>query len=406
MDDPRDVTKDCSVEGIHAVAFDSILGQFQSIEAQLIPRLGVGPLAIPLLSREPGTGKSHLIGRLWIALAGRATPVFLRANQDRCQLWSRVLERTLQELERAAGNPMRHPRKGEPTALDFLARRLLAFLLIRAEDIHLIELPSALLKDLRNDPSTLVGDSQLARWLHKEVKELARLCHSLLLSLGVHLHSPDFLQVLIRYTTNPNDFLTRSAAILWIAGNRLDAADLEKIGSPLLPQHGDSPQDLDALSQHRLRDLCTLGSFSRPFVFAFDQTEVYARSEHLAREVGAQIAEIQSTFRNQLTLLTANESVWHRGLMHAFEPADAQRFGRPILLHGISLPQARELVGVKMRSVGHDPATISEFLKNGWLEDLYREHGEELSPRTVERQASGLLDDYARTVVTEHPPPR
>ncbi len=397
VDDPRDVTLERSVGGIHASAFDTVLTHFASIEAQPIPRLAGGPLALPLLSQEPGTGKSHLIRRLWLALATRATPVFLRANQDHYQLWARLLERTLQELERPADDPMRLPKLGEPTALDLLARHLISFLLIQADEASLVELPSASIDRLRNDPSGFETDRELTDFLNEQVRDIARLSHSLLLSLGVHLHSPDFLQVLIRYTVHPSDFVTRSAALLWITGNHLDEEDQQKLGFPSTPPRGESPQAIDALCQHRLRDLCVLGSFSRPFVFAFDQTEVYARSEKLAREVGAQIADIQSTFRNQLTLLTANEAIWHRGLLDAFEPADAQRFGPPIFLRGISLSQARELIDVKMRAAGHEKAAIADFLKSGWLEDLFQNQGEELPPRIVERQASNLLQNILKS---------
>ena len=79
-----------------------------------------------VVSPQPGYGKSHLIGRLFASLEGRATLIYVTPFQSASLCWQSVLLRTVQELTfpdrsensigAAASTPaLNHPRSSTPS---------------------------------------------------------------------------------------------------------------------------------------------------------------------------------------------------------------------------------------------------------------------------------------------------
>ncbi|MGF1656450.1 MAG: hypothetical protein ACFCU3_05655 [Verrucomicrobiales bacterium] len=405
VDDPRDVTR--PVEAINRAALDQVLGLFQDLENQAVPRLKPGPLTVPLISFEPGAGKSHLVGRLWHHLDARATLIYLRGNQDRFNLWTWMLDRLVQELE--------YPKKcsvlsaGRITQFDDLIRHVFAELIPRV--IHHAQQTGdttydEVLTELRADPVRFLEREGVQEWLQDWLPDIAQVLEDILADARLTLNedATTWVSVLFNYMTHPRRSPQRQAAVDWVRGSTLDEEDLVLIGCKLShnPAANETEEERNELSFRRVADLCFLASFYRPFLFAFDQTELYNGSPELARAFGAQLSRIQGECRNQLTLITANEGVWREGLLTSFELADQQRFHPEIHIVGATQEQAADLVGAKMHAVGYEFQEIKDFLSRGWLEHCFAKKTA-VPAREVEQKACEQLIKWDSQVVQPGP---
>ncbi len=193
----------------------------------------------------------------------------------------------------------------------------------------------------------------------------------------VNLHGREkaWLKVLAACAFDKRHGNRRSAAVKWLCAEpleseevallRLDQADNEGRGDA-------SAQEINTLSFQRLRGLCQLASYYRPFVFCFDQTEFYASDPALIKDA------------RQL----------HRSaLCGSPQPADGHygkpgRTGRgrfcPMSIHprgigsiselrmeGIRVEGARELITERLKecNIGTDDLTL--FFADNWLEQVF-----------------------------------
>lgn len=231
IDGPRDVL--VTAESIHRAELERIVAVFEQLVAQPLPRLQPGPLAMLVLSQMPGSGKSHLLGRLWRVLNGRATVIFLRAHQDQHAFWRRILERLVQELEHPEANDQRVLQPGAGTQLDSLARHLLADLMQRAiAQGHWKARPEvvAVVRQGRADALAQMRDKLqgLMVWLDK----LVPVWVGQLAAAGLKLerNAVAWLKVLVSYTLHTPGEVQRNLALAWLQGNELEPQEAQLLG--------------------------------------------------------------------------------------------------------------------------------------------------------------------------------
>ncbi len=107
VEEPRSVT--FSVEGLNTKPLNRLLEKFERLKAGPLPRSPIPASQAQLVvSPEPGFGKSHLLGRLFLKLGEEATQIYLRPFQDHERAWHSILLTTVQEL----GRPSQHGNYG------------------------------------------------------------------------------------------------------------------------------------------------------------------------------------------------------------------------------------------------------------------------------------------------------
>ncbi len=147
-----------AIDGLNERPLRRLMEEFARLETEPIPRRRPVRLKAQLVtSAEPGYGKSHLIGRLFRSLAGRATPVYLRPFQDAGSAWRSILLKVVQELQRP--DAARTAGTGGVSQLDAFAAGVFAglFLMLIEHDV-LVDDPDALWSErLRRDPLAAFG---------------------------------------------------------------------------------------------------------------------------------------------------------------------------------------------------------------------------------------------------------
>jgi hypothetical protein len=133
-----------------------------------------------------------------------------------------------------------------------------------------------------------------------------------------------------------------------------------------------STQEINALCFSRLRGLCALSAYFRPFVFCFDQTEYYGSDGELVGAFGKCIESLFADVPNQLTIVTVNITDWTEHLVPKLAAAYRARFSPGLELEGINLGQARELIMQRLKECGLDDAAVCEFLNGNWLDAQFR----------------------------------
>jgi hypothetical protein len=129
-------------------------------------------------------------------------------------------------------------------------------------------------------------------------------------------------------------------------------------------------------------DLCQLAVFSRPFVFCFDQTEVYGHRAPLARAFGMALGRLVDEAANQLTLVTSNQSPWTDRIAPNMENADLDRIAKPFLtLKGLDRKQGEDLARLRMESARVAPERQTAFLGAQWLAEIFPSDTNELGAR-------------------------
>ena len=148
------------------------------------------------------------------------------------------------------------------------------------------------------------------------------------------------------------------------------------------------PGERDEVCFRRLTDLCLLTASYRPFLFCFDQTELYNRSQGLAHAFGAVLSRLRRELTNHLTIVTANQDVWERSILPYFEQADRHAIDQvPIRLSGIRIEQARELANNRARLFSVDEQKAKQFLSGAWFDKMFEAR--------VERSARSVLLECA-----------
>lgn len=373
--EPRRVER--SVTGLNDVALESLVARIRPLLAAPRPRTESRlSHAILVTSVEPGFGKSHLIGRLLARLGGDATLVYVRPFQNPAACWRSILLRTVQELDYPEGGP------SGPTALDALCCHVIADLVARAIRAGLVEGADreAAERHVRSDPVRVLGgqDEIWSGWLRQEFGSLLPFMESDLRRAGLNLRalSGSWLRAFFHYIYSRDDFQRRTMCVDWMKGEALDPGEIGELGirPSDLPRPDDSAAELNDLCKGRLFDLCALAGFHRPFVFCFDQTELYGDDAELAAVFGAVVAEMVQNGLNQMTVVTANLDPWTRQILPRLQLAYRDRFATPAVeLEGLDIEQARELAGRRLEERKVDEATSKAFVSAEWLGGVFAE---------------------------------
>lgn len=374
-----------TVDSLNRAALDHLLEAFRPL-AEALPGDAdqVAPPAPLVLSRQPGYGKSHLVTRLFAALAGRASLVWVQPFQAPSLCWHSLLLQAVNEL--------RQPEPGAPegvTQLDRLAQRVLRA--VTASALAHGELP-------RPENWEAIGDALIQddwwdlrnpyRHVEEWLLETAAFDHRILaaeLDRQPHLsqlRSKAWLRVLTAWLTRQPGTAGASACLAWMRGEALEEDERQALGLGVADAlHPESEEALNSLAHNRIHDLCALARFHRPWLFCFDQTEDYGSSPKLAAMFGFVVARLINEHRNHLTVVTANKDVWERRIWPEIDTAHHDRFARPVQLEGLNREQARELVGLRL-APWDVPLPIAEnFAGERWLGELFPSPQATLGPR-------------------------
>lgn len=380
-------------EEINKDALEKVVASFRRMENQPLPRLLPAADICLITSAEPGYGKSHLIGRIFQALNPVATLVYLRPFGSPETCWQDILNRLARELEYPDRADAVACMPGEPTQLDCVIRSTFGYLLARLVTSGRIGStdPEADARDLRADPVLVLAREEMQRWIISEMETLIDQFDIELQRDGIELSpsSRAWIRVLLTYMISGSQPSVRQLCRDWLMGKPLADGDLSKLG---LKASDNIEPDLSLEGRNercfeRLRDFCLISSFYHPILFCFDQTELYNRSEALAKSFGMVLSRFRREVVNHFTLVTSNQDVWQKTLHIHFEAADQQCISPRTALSGVHLAEARSVIKKRLESANIPDERQKRFLEGTWLTRFFSNVSQR-SARSVLRLAA------------------
>lgn len=408
--EPRRIA--ASVPGLNEEPLDRLVHLVEGLRGGVPPRDARSPGARLLVSPDPGYGKSHLIGRLFSGLEGRATLVYLRPYANPSSCWRSILTKTVQEMEFpdfAKASPLE-----AETQLEALIHGILVNMTVSGLRRRMIPSrnPEALIAYLEGaSAAELCANDTWKNLLRRQIDNLAELLRRLLHERGMHLAaSPSgWLHVLVHvaYGDRGRPDL-RQACLDWLKAAGVDEEEAQAIRLPPAdrPSWDLAGEQAEELARARLADLCMLAGFFRPFIFCFDQTENYAATPELAASLGRVVEGLTAECVNQLTLLTANLTPWVIGVLPHWQDAHKDRILKPYLeLKGLNRGQAAELVRLRLNSSGAPEAIAARMLEGDFLERFFAATSS-LNIRDFIRRCSERFEDLVRQPGEPRPKPQ
>jgi hypothetical protein len=378
--EPRDVSY--SVKGLNEEPLAKLLVQFGRLADGDLPRTPVRSSKAQLVvSPDRGYGKSHLLGKLFSSLGDRATQIYLRPFQDSQKAWHSILLLTVQELERPDHLGVKSELQLEAFATGVVTHVAADFL---AEGgIHDYQEAPAAVAFLRTNPLGAIEFAENNKpwldWLKlllEDPTQLPKLA-GLLKKRGIDLLGREqaWLKILSAYAFSQRYSVEREAALKWIRAEPLEAEEISllKLLAADNEGRGDATaQDINGLSFKRLRGLCSLSSYYRPFLFCFDQTEFYTSDKSLITALGNCIDKLYAEVPNQLTVITANSGTWLKDILPHLEAPYRDRLSPEILLEGIRLGGAKDLISKRLGDFQLTSEATTAFFSEQWLETVYK----------------------------------
>ena len=381
------------VGGLNDRPLEMLLAEFARLADGPAPRARRRlPYAHLVSSPQPGYGKSHLIGRLYREIQGRAIFVYILAIQNPATVFQSLMQAIVRELHfppRSASGPLD---REQSTQLDLLAHHVFAHLLADLIENRVgveIDTPADTPAKLRADPLLAFnrgteGDLW-ADWMRQHFEKLLPYFEEAFEARRVVLHSPrGWLRALFHYAWSPFDAAKRRYVRDWITAHPLDTEEYARLEMRAAdaPDTDISAHAANELCRQRLADLGQLAGYFRPLVFCFDQTEIYAHQTELARSFGMAVAALVNEVENHLTVVTSNQEPWVARIQPNIEVADADRIARPFLtLEGLTRDQGRELVRLRLEAWRKTPAAVASFLDKAWLAELFPEASNQMGAR-------------------------
>src|SRR6516165_4974644 len=377
--EPREVA---SVPGLNDSPLNHLIAEFGRLTVGELPRNPIpSPKAQLVVSPEAGYGKSHLLGRLFQALGPRATQIYLLPFQAPERAWQSILLATVQELDRPSQHDLREETQLDAFAMGVLAHIAADFMVkggVRDHDRLKREI-----EHLRNHPLSFLGRDRPNRGLVDWLKALiASRSDSIKLANLLKTHRIDlqgrekaWLQVLAGYTFSEKDSVERYAALSWIRGDPLESEEAAALGLSAGDNDGavdTTASEINAMSLRRLHGLWALSSYYRPFLFCFDQTEVYGSDKGLADALGNCISRMHANLPNHLTIVTTNATNWTTDILPNMKRADQDRFSDEIRLEGIERERSRILIAKRLQDFQLDDGVVEQFIEPAWLLSLFK----------------------------------
>ena len=350
--EPRCIEK--AVSGLNDSVLASLVQQFELLGPDF-KKLNHAQFVV---SPQPGSGKSHLIGRLFQRLNQRATLIYLRPFEDAATCWKSILLKMTQELGFADNVKSEHQ---GPKQIEVFAHGVIKTLVHDAIQNKLFKTPNPKLTlhhlkktDVKKFQTSLVWQ----RWIRNNYPKIAQQFQSIKLNASLQT----WLGVLSISAYFPSEYET---CLDWLRGSSLDVEDAKKIG--IKPRDIPSPDmssgACNELCKDRIADFCQLAAFFRPFVFCFDQTENYGKDINLVRTMGTVIQVLTDQIYNQMTVITANRDPWHKAIQPYLEGAHRDRLSNPLELESLNQKQALQLMQQRLTDK-HTVIDISPLFKN------------------------------------------
>lgn len=396
--------------GLNDRPLRELVGQLKRLTTGEPPRESrSAPHALLVTSPAPGYGKSHLIGRLFRELHGRATVVYVLPFQNPATVFQSLMMAVAREMHfpdrlgTGAWNPE------EASQLDHLAHSTLAHLVADLVEVGRelqTEDPAGITASLRGDPLAAFnrgtrGDTW-ADWLREHFDTLLPLFGEALARRGVGLAGRGWLRVLMAYAFAPFQPEVRQTCLDWMTGQPLGEEERTRLGlRPAESVDADlTPAEANDICRTRVADLCQLARFFRPFVFCFDQTEIYGHHAALARSFGMVVAAVVNEAGNHLTLVTSNQDPWLKRIAPHIEDADLERIARPpVVLEGLTRKQGEELVRLRCTEHGVEPPRAEALLAGKWLGELFPTERNQMGARHFLQKCKERWDNQpARSV--------
>jgi hypothetical protein len=376
--EPREVT--FSVPGLNDAPLRELLKRFSALDNGELPRsFPVKPDKAQLvISPDRGYGKSHLLGRLFTQLGRRATNVYLRPFQDPYKAWHSILLLTTQELDRPDDEAEDAPSQLKAMAIGTLAHIVADFAEEGVQGYPDIKPAVPFLRQLASRSLPKADTHRWTTWLaglFVENGPISKLSHHLAKRhINLQGREKAWLKIFAACALNGSAAEQRSVALKWLRGEPLEADEMELLRLETADNEGrgdSSAQEINDLSFRRLRGLCQLASYYRPFVFCFDQTEFYASDPALVKTLGNCIDQLYSDLPNHLTIFTANQENWITEIAPHMAPAQQQRMSSEIRLEGIKKDGARQLISARLEDCAIGEPNIARFFADGWLDHVF-----------------------------------
>lgn len=359
--EPRRI--ETSIKGLNDEALNRVLSAYKLLQDQPAMQRHADR-AVLITSTQPGFGKSHLIGRIFQQLEGEATLIYIPPFEDPDTCWKSLLERVVEELSL----PQRD-QSDETTQMEYLANGVLSHLVADrlkhqfSEFDMEVEVTKGRIDAFFKQPKYV---EQLATYLHRH-------------GYRPHARAVSWLYLLYGYldSVEKEDYMRKLACLDWLHGDRIDEEDAKALGimSRDNPRSDASSREINELSKKRLLDILMLGSFYRPFVLCFDQTETYGKYADLSRSLAIVIQTLVDYGQNSLTLLTANFDPWINMITPNWEDAHKDRIAKPFIeLEGLSHSQALELIHNRLQNADVDAGRIEAFInQKAFVEKAFAE---------------------------------
>lgn len=377
VSEPRRIER--PVAGLNEGPLQGLTGQLEKLAAGDFPRAIKLPGAQFVQSPAPGYGKSHLIGRLFKRLRGRATLIYLRPYTNAATSWKSILLKMVQELEFPESAEAEFCSEHEANQLESLIHGTLVNVAINGINggaIRVKDKQASVNNFQRATLEHLRSNEKWVEWVFDKRAKLAELMERQLKQRGIFLNaSPlSWMSVLVHYAYRPKAYELRQACLDWLRGGSIDDGEAGQIGvlPADRPVHDPAMDQVNATGKDRIIDFCGLAGFYRPFVFCFDQTENYGSDPVMAKSLGVVIQGLVDDCLNHMTVVTANQAPWSKVVQPHWEHAHRDRLCRPALeLRGLDKDQARELVKTRMEGWEPLPEKAAAMLETGWLDELF-----------------------------------
>jgi hypothetical protein len=364
VSEPRQVEKQ-AVSSLNEKNLQLLLVKFERLQTGTLPRKAKLPHAQFVISPQAGYGKSHLIGRLFQLISGRATLVYVRPFENPATCWKSILLKTVQELKFPDDVAYECSSESRPSQLEVFAHGVMVALI--TETFKNKELTKKLQK------STIKNLRKNSKFLKKIFQRIPKLVLQIERK-GIKLYASSLSWIHVLFTcVYSNDIELRDSCEAWLLGSSLDSELASQIGIQKrdIPGFDMGEAEVGENCKHRILDLCKLAGFFRPFVFSFDQTENYGKSKNLAMALGSVIQVLVDESCNQMTVITANQPPWNKHIKIHWEEAFLNRLSPPMELEGLTRTQGMELIN--HRSCPFSQKEHERLIRNqDWLEEIFK----------------------------------
>jgi hypothetical protein len=379
---------ECPIPGLNDPALAELVHAFDKLAATPIPRSDArSSHALMVVSNDAGYGKSHLIGRFFEKLTGRAVLVYRNQMLNRETSWKSLAIDIVQELDLAEDADSRGAGEADTTQLTQLARALFSHLWAHAYRSGRLKVDNdddpnnseATAREiLANPDAAFSGASPVIPpvWFESALPTVLPLFIENLARDRITLERPEaWLRVLFAYAMRPATPAVRHVCREWIKGASLEEDEAREIGLRRadVPGWDIGSEEQNELCRKRIEELFQLAAYYRPFVICFDQTDGYADAPERAAHFGEVISHLTDVCRNSLIVLTSNRVPWTK-IQERFQEAYRHRIATPpIALEGITAPQAVMLAQQRLRNASVPQDHAEGFLAGAWIQEAFRD---------------------------------